>query len=114
MPYTIRETKSYAAAPEAVFQAALGAVDGLGGKVESKESDSGAVEVLFDKKIQGKVLGDRTRMHVQVNGTGANSELVLEAYPVDAVGRKLQFGARKGVTQQVVGWFFAHVEHRLK
>jgi hypothetical protein len=36
------------------------------------------------------------------------------AYPVDAVGRKLQFGARKGVTQRVVGWFFAHVEHRLK
>ena len=114
MPYTIRENKSYEAAPDAVFRATLGAVEGLGGKVESKDSAGGAVQILFDKKILGKVLGDRTRVHVQVNGAGDNSELALEAYPVDAIGRKLQFGARKGVTQQVVSWFFAHVEHRLK
>lgn len=38
----------------------------------------------------------------------------VEAFPVDAVGRKLQFGARKGVTRTVLNWFWAHVEHNLK
>lgn len=113
MPFTVREKKAYEAAPEAVFLAVLGAVEGLQGKVESQDGGAGAVQALFDKKIHGKVLGDRTRLHVQIDGSGAGSELNLEAYPVDAVGRKLQFGARKGVTQQVISWFFAHLEHRL-
>ncbi len=37
----------------------------------------------------------------------------IEAYPLDPVGRKLMFGARKGVTRTVVTWFYAHLENRL-
>lgn len=114
MPYTIKKTQTYESHPEAVFQAALGAVEGLEGKVEEQNDDAGTVQARFDKKIHGKVLGDRTRLHVQIDGSddGA-SELSLEIYPIDPVGRKLQFGARKGVAQQVMAWFLAHVEHRL-
>jgi len=32
---------------------------------------------------------------------------VVDAFPLDAVERKLLFGARKGATQTVVTWFIA-------
>jgi len=39
---------------------------------------------------------------------------VVDAYPLDAVGRKLMFGARKGVTQTVIDMFTTHLENNLK
>jgi hypothetical protein len=113
MSFAITETKAYEANAEAVYQAVLGAVEGLQGKVEEQDQAVGAVQARFEKTIHGKVLGDRTRMHVKINGSDAHSELAVEIYPIDPVGRKLQFGARKGVAKQVLAWFFAHVEHRL-
>jgi len=38
---------------------------------------------------------------------------VVDAFPLDAVERKLMFGARPGVTLTVVTWFIAHLEHNL-
>lgn len=115
MPYTINEKKTYEFEPAALFQAVLGAVEGLEGEIEKEDAAAGSVQAKFNKKIHGKVLGDRTRLHVQINGSDDGvSELSLEIYPIDPVGRKLQFGARKGVPKQVLDWFFAHVEHRLK
>ena len=52
--------------------------------------------------------------NTQVNAAEEGAKLVVEAFPVDAVGRKLMFGARKGVTRTVLNWFWAHVEHNLK
>lgn len=112
--YTVRREESYEEGREAVFEAALGAVDGLQGKVLKQDAGAGSIEAQFDKKIHGKVLGDRTRAEIAV-GDGENGvgRITVAIYPVDPVGRKLQFGARKGVPQQVLGWFFAHLEHRL-
>ena len=45
-------------------------------------------------------------------GSG-QSKVVVDAYPLDAVGRKLMFGARKGVTQEVLGLFTEHLENNL-
>jgi hypothetical protein len=39
--------------------------------------------------------------------------VAVEAYPLDAIGRQLKFGAREGVVETVVSWFYAHLEHRL-
>lgn len=115
MPYEVNEVKQYANPPKAAFQAVLGAVEGLQGTVLSQDANQGHVEAKFNKTIHGKVLGDRTQISVQISAPAAGgSSIAVEAYPIDPVGRKLQFGARKGVTQTVVGWFFAHVEHRLK
>jgi hypothetical protein len=114
MPYTVNKKQTYESDAQALFQAVLGAVEGLQGEVEEQDAAAGTVQAKFDKKIHGKVLGDRTRLHVQIDNSGHGaSELSLEIYPIDPVGRKLQFGARKGVAQQVVTWFLAHVEHRL-
>lgn len=41
------------------------------------------------------------------------SKLSLTVYPINPLGQKLQFGARKGVPRKVMSWFVAHVKHRL-
>lgn len=112
MPYTITEEKSFAHTRDEVYTAAHGAVDGLQGTVLETDEET-IIEAKFDKKIHGKVLGDRTQMKVVVSGNSSGTTVALEAYPIDPIGRKLQFGARKGVTRTVVDWYWAHLEHRL-
>ncbi|GAB4536832.1 MAG: hypothetical protein Fur0018_27560 [Anaerolineales bacterium] len=115
MPYTIQETKTYPYPPDVVFAAAVGAVEGLEGKVNKQDPQAGTLEMKFPKTIHGKVLGDRTEAHVTLTAESPDSTVMaVTIYPVDPVGRKLMFGARKGVPRTVLTWFFAHVEHRLK
>lgn len=114
MPFTIQDEKQYTADSATVFEAALGAIAGLEGKVLSQDPASGTVEARFDKKVLGKVLGDRTQMKVTISAPGNGSSAVaVEIYPLNAVGQKLMFGARKGVSRTVANWFYAHLEHRL-
>lgn len=114
MPFTIRETKTYQHPSEVVYQAALGAIGGLEGKVLSEDAEAGRIQAKFDKKILGKVLGDRTQIELAIaSQSPGESTVAIEVYPLDPVGRKLMFGARKGVSQTVVTWFIAHLEHRL-
>lgn len=114
MPFTIHEIKTYPYQPDVLYQAALGAIGGLGGEISKQEQTAGVIEAKFDKKILGKVLGDRTQIEIKIeNPTPEESTISTEIYPLDPVGRKLMFGARKGVSQTVTTWFYAHLEHRL-
>jgi hypothetical protein len=114
MPFEVKQEKSYDKTAEAVYAAALKAASGLEGKVSKQKAEDGVFEINFDKKILGNVLGERTFMSVRVSPNPAGgSTIATEAYPLDPVGRKLMFGARKGVTQTVVTWFYAHLEHHL-
>ncbi len=114
MPFTIHETKTYQHSLETVFEAALGAINGLEGQVLDSSAESGKIQAKFDKKILGKVLGDRTQIEISLESPSpAITNVAVEVYPLDPVGRKLMFGARKGVSRTVVNWFVAHLEHRL-
>ena len=114
MALEIKQEKSYEKTAEAVLAAALKAASGLEGQITKQKDNDWVFEIRFDKKILGKVLGERTFMSVKVSPNPAGgSTIAIEAYPLDPVGRKLMFGARKGVTQTVVTWFFAHLEHNL-
>ncbi|MBK8902756.1 MAG: hypothetical protein IPM53_16320 [Anaerolineaceae bacterium] len=114
MSFTVNDEKQYPADAQAVYQAALAAIAGLEGKVLSQDVSAGVVEARFDKKILGKVLGDRTQMKVTISAPDeASSAVAVEIYPLNAVGQKLMFGARKGVSRTVANWFYAHLEHRL-
>ena len=114
MPFEVKQEKSYDKTAETVYSAALKAASGLEGKVSKQKTEAGEFEINFDKKILGNVLGERTFMSVKVSPNPAGgSTIATEAYPLDPVGRKLMFGARKGVTQTVVTWFYAHLEHHL-
>jgi hypothetical protein len=48
-----------------------------------------------------------------VRAGGQGGLVVVDAFPLDALERKLMFGARKGVTLTVVTWFIAHLENNL-
>ena len=112
--FTIYDEKQYESGVNDVYEAALGAIAGLEGKVLNQDPAAGVVEARFDKKILGKVLGDRTQMKVTItNPENGSSAVAVEIYPLNAVGQKLMFGARKGVSRTVADWFYAHLEHRL-
>ncbi|MCW1968106.1 MAG: hypothetical protein KIH69_008310 [Anaerolineae bacterium] len=114
MSLFVKTEKRFAANQAAVYQAALGAISGLEGKLTRQDVDKGVIEAKFDKKILGRVLGDRTQLQVTLLADGEACKVIVEAFPLDAIGRRLMFGARAGVTETVVDWFFAHLEHRLK
>lgn len=113
MPYDVHQEKDYSKEARSVYDAALKAVEKLGGKMLSSSLDDLRLEVKFDKTILGQVLGDRTQLTCVIQPEGEGSRVVIDAYPLDAVGRKLMFGARKGVTQTVITWFIAHLENNL-
>jgi hypothetical protein len=69
--------------------------------------------VKFDKTLLGKVLGDRTQMTCVVQADGDGSKVIMDIYPLDAVGRKLMFGARKGVSEEVLKLFLDNLEGNL-
>jgi hypothetical protein len=115
MPYTINDKTIYSHSRETVRAAIFAAVKGLEGKIDTKPDIENFITIRFDKKILGKVLGERTCIEISLDGSSASeTALSLTAYPLDAIGNKLLFGARKGVSQTVVNWFYAHLEHNLK
>lgn len=114
MDYTIRETKTYPGSVDKSMLAVELAVKGLQGKILARAPQTGQVTAWFSKTIHGQVLGDRTQIEVTVAaGEPGNVQIGIEAYPVDPVGRKLLFGARKGVTRTVLTWFVAHLDHQM-
>ncbi len=114
MPLNVKTSKTYEAPSANVYNAAVQAIGGLEGKVDRQDGAKGQIEATFDKKILGKVLGDRTHLSVGNSQDAENRSVVaVDCYPLDAIGRPLQFGARKGVSETVVSWFFAHLEHHL-
>ena len=113
MPLDQHQEKTYPHDPSSVYQAALLAVQKLEGRIVSADADNLRVEAKFPKVILGKTLGERTQLSFQIKAQDQGSVVVIDAYPLDALERKLLFGARKGVTLTVVTWFIAHLEHNL-
>ncbi|HSG44703.1 MAG TPA: hypothetical protein VLA72_16255 [Anaerolineales bacterium] len=113
MPFDVHDEKSYSQDQSKIYDAAMKSVETLKGKVLSSKPDDFQFEVKFDKTLLGKVLGDRTQMTCVVQAEEGGSKVVLDIYPLDAVGRKLMFGARKGVSEEVVRLFSENLESNL-
>jgi hypothetical protein len=107
------QEKNYPKDAQSIYQAAIKATEKLGGNVISSAPEKFRFEARFPKVILGKTLGERTQLSCEVRSQGESSLVVLDAFPLDALERKLLFGARKGVTLTVVTWFTAHLEHNL-
>ncbi len=114
MPYDVHQEKIYLQDRGAVYNAALKSVEKLKGQMVKSKPENFQFEVKFDKTILGKVLGDRTQMTCVVQPDGEGSKVVMDIYPLDAVGRKLMFGARKGVSEEVLRLFAENLETNLK
>jgi hypothetical protein len=113
MPFEQHQEKNYPKDMQSIFQAALKATEKLGGKVISYTPEKFCFTARFPKVILGKTLGERTELSCVVRSDGEGGLVVVDAFPLDAVERKLMFGARKGVTLTVVTWFIAHLENNL-
>jgi len=113
MPYEQHQEKNYPKDVQSIYQAALKASEKLHGKVISSAPEKLRFEARFPKVILGKTLGERTQLSCEVRAEGEGGIVVVDAFPLDAVERKLMFGARPGVTLTLVTWFIAHLEHNL-
>jgi hypothetical protein len=113
MPFEQHKEKNFPKDASSVYQAALVATKKLDGKIISSTPEQYRFTARFPKVILGKTLGERTELSCQVRGDGEGGIAVVDAFPLDAVERKLMFGARPGVTLTVVTWFLAYVENAL-
>ena len=114
MPYDLHQEKTYSQDRSQVYGAVLKSVEKLKGQILSSKPEDFRFEVKFDKTLLGKVLGDRTQMTCVVQANSEGSKVVMDIYPLDAVGRKLMFGARKGVSEEVLRLFAENLEINLK
>ncbi|NOT04635.1 MAG: hypothetical protein HOP27_08565 [Anaerolineales bacterium] len=110
MAFEQHQEKKYPKDAQSIFQAALKVTEKFDGKVVSSAPEKFSFTARFPKTILGQTLGERTELSCTVSADG---NVVVDAFPLDAVERKLMFGARKGVTLTVVTWFIAHLEHNL-
>jgi hypothetical protein len=113
MPFEQHKEKNYPKDAESIYNAALKATERLDGKVISSKPEQLTFTARFPKVILGKTLGERTELSCEVRPEGNGGIAIVDAFPLDAVERKLMFGARPGVTLTVVTWFIAHLENVL-
>ncbi len=113
MPFEQHKEKNYSRDAQTIYQAALKATEKLEGKIISSSPEQYRFTARFPKVILGKTLGERTELACEVRVEGEGGVAVVDAFPLDAVERKLMFGARPGVTLTVVTWFIAHLENNL-
>ena len=113
MPFEVHQEKTYTQERSTVYDAAKKSVEKLKGQMLKPKPEEFQFEVKFDKTLLGKVLGDRTQMTCVVQAEGDGSKVIMDIYPLDAVGRKLMFGARKGVSEEVLKMFTENLESNL-
>ena len=113
MSFDQHQEKNYPKDVQSIYQAAMKATEKLGGKIIASAPEQYRFTARFPKVILGQTLGERTELSCEARSDPAGGTAVVDAFPLDAVERKLMFGARKGVTQTVVTWFIAHLEHNL-
>lgn len=114
MPYEISQEKVFPQTFEEVYKAAYLTIKELGGKVIKHDLENKQLFGQMDKKFQGKLLGDRSQLEMKFSQDAEGNTVVsMYAYPLNAIGQKLMFGARKGVVEAVLAGFFAEVEKKL-
>jgi hypothetical protein len=106
--------KAFGQPLEKVYEAATSSIKPMGGKILKKDPDCKYFHAQMDKKLYGKVLGDRSMLEVTFNSeTESSTRMDVLAYPLNAVGQKLLFGVRPGVVETVLAAFLVEVENHL-
>jgi len=114
MPYEKESRKIFAFPMADVFNAAKYCVTFMGGKIIKENEGEGLLHGQMDKKLFGDYLGDRSKLEMQITSKGKDeTEIYIFAYPLNAVGQKLMFGARDGVVETIMAAFFNEVGKKL-
>lgn len=114
MPYEKESTYTFNYPLETVFESALTCVPHMGGKVLKQDQGKGVLHAQMDKKLFGDYLGDRSKLEMRYSaGDGEKTDVYIFAYPLNAVGQKLMFGARQGVVEKILAAFCEEMEKNL-
>lgn len=114
MGYDVNLTIAYPKSAAEVMKACQDTAKDLGGKVIKVDQTAKTLKIQMDKKLQGKILGDRSLLDMSLTESAVGETTVkVLAYPLNAIGQKLFFGARPGVVQTVLKVFFETVEAKL-
>ncbi len=113
MPYDINGAKKYAVPLKKVYECAYLSIIAMGGKVIQHDVEKGRLQGQMDKKLYGKILGDRSLLDITLTEADGETNMAILAYPLNAINQKLMFGARPGVVQMVLAAFYNEVEKRL-
>ena len=115
MPYEQKSSQSYPYPVDKVFAAAISSIQHMGGKVAKKDEKNGKLIAQMDKKLFGNYLGDRSQLEIQFMSENEEAtRMEVLAFPLNAVGQKLMFGARPGVVETVLRVLFREVGERLE
>lgn len=114
MPFEVKKVMTFSQPFDEVYKAAYRTIPELGGKVVKHDLDNKKLFGQMDKKFQGKLLGDRSQLEMTFSSDASGNTVVsMYAYPLNAIGQKLMFGARAGVVETVVKGFFEEVAKKL-
>ncbi|KAA3646519.1 MAG: hypothetical protein DWQ07_09920 [Chloroflexi bacterium] len=115
MPYTVEVTKTFNYPYIDVYKSLYLSVEAMKGKILVHDPDNQRFEAQMDKKLYGKYLGDRSRLEISFDTESEEqTALLITAYPVNPIGQKLMFGARKGVIPRVLEALQTEMESRLE
>jgi hypothetical protein len=113
MPYEVNTARKYAYPLKKLYECASQSAVAMGGKVTLNDVANGKLQAQMDKKLYGKILGDRSLLDITFTEADGQTNMAILAYPLNAINQKLMFGARKGVVQTVVAAFYEEVDKRL-
>ena len=99
----------------ATIRSAKQSAESMQAKTLTDDSENNKLVLQFDKKLYGKYLGDRSRFEIEFETEESGSTLLkILAYPVNPIGQKLMFGARKGVISAILEALYAEMIKRLE
>ena len=115
MPYTVKVEKTFDQSFTNTYKSLYLSVKLLKGKILVNKPEKKRLEAQMDKTLYGVVLGDRSRFEIDfVEESENQTKLLITAYPVNPIGQKLMFGARKGVIPKVMDALFNEMEKKFE
>ena len=112
-PFDQYDEHTFSSSVEALLDALATGAKRLGATVKAMDVATGVFDAQFDKKMRGKILGDRSWVEVHVTAKGGTAHCSLYAFPLNAIGQKLMFGARDGVVDAVIAALWEETELEL-
>ena len=115
MPYEKESTRMINYPLDNVYQSATYCIKYMGGKIIKQDIEKGILYAQMDKKLFGNYLGDRSKLEIQFTSEGSTgTKIYIFAFPLNAVGQKLMFGAREGVVDKIIETFYQELEKHLQ
>ena len=114
MSYAVQDSRPFPRPAAELLALASAIVVELGGKLARKPPAAGELRAEFNKSVGGTAFGNRVQLIVRATGDSSDrGTLSIEAYPIDPVGKPLQFGVLGEPARLVIGAVWSRLTERL-